>query len=182
MMTTHPVFTTILYGLICGISFVPIHAILRGILPNALIFKLVIFGYLIGYAILLTRFQKEKLLSILVPMLFMFALIGTNVSLSQFLVISVGLFAWIRGICYPKHWLRMIISEFFICVGGCALVAYFNPYSTGTWALGIWMFFLVQSVYFIIFDTQIPLVKKNEQIDPFEKARKQAENILSEMG
>jgi len=56
-------------------------------------------------------------------------------------------------------------------------VAYFSPYSTLTWALGIWMFFLIQSLYFI-FMTGIRPEEKHVKEDAFEKARMRAEGIL----
>ncbi|MHC1728397.1 MAG: hypothetical protein AB9866_20740 [Syntrophobacteraceae bacterium] len=47
------------------------------------------------------------------------------------------------------------------------------------WALGVWMFFLVQSLYFVLTGNAGDLEEAETVPDPFEKARRQAEEILS---
>ncbi len=64
-----------------------------------------------------------------------------------------------------------------IVIGGGVLIAYLNPYSTITWALGIWMFFLVQSLYFLLM-TNLEPEEVPFNADPFEEARIRAEGIL----
>jgi hypothetical protein len=64
-------------------------------------------------------------------------------------------------------------------VGGAALVASFFPHSTVAWALGVWMFFLVQSLYFVLTGDMGDGEEEDVVLDPFEKARRQAEEILS---
>jgi hypothetical protein len=45
-------------------------------------------------------------------------------------------------------------------------------------ALGIWLFFLIQTLYFVIFEyRQEPT--SGLEVDPFERARMAAEQILS---
>jgi hypothetical protein len=62
-------------------------------------------------------------------------------------------------------------------IGGGALVAYFAPYSPVTWGLGIWMFFLVQSLYFLVM-TDSDTGGKPMNADAFDEARVRAEGIL----
>jgi len=46
------------------------------------------------------------------------------------------------------------------------------------WALGVWLFFLIQALYFVLFEYQSePQIKI--EVDPFEKAKMAAEKILS---
>jgi hypothetical protein len=67
--------------------------------------------------------------------------------------------------------------ELFLTLGGAVLAAWFTPDSMFTRALGIWMFFLVQSLYFVFLDHKD--LKQNMSIDPFEEAMVQAEKTLS---
>ena len=69
-------------------------------------------------------------------------------------------------------------AEIVLCLGGGAVVSYFAPQSMATWALGIWMFFLIQSLYFALF-RDIPKHEEELEVDAFERARNQAETILS---
>jgi hypothetical protein len=60
-------------------------------------------------------------------------------------------------------------------------VAVFTPGSAFAWVLGIWMFFLIQSLYFVIFENRAIIPKDQYETDPFERASRQAEAILSDL-
>jgi len=47
------------------------------------------------------------------------------------------------------------------------------------WALGVWMFFLVQSVYFVLTGDLGDTEEAEIALDPFEKVRRQAEETLT---
>ena len=47
-----------------------------------------------------------------------------------------------------------------------------------TWALGIWLFFLIQALYFVFFDYRSDAQVEIE-VDPFEKAKMAAQKILA---
>ena len=67
---------------------------------------------------------------------------------------------------------------------GGALIAALPPGSAFGWTLSIWMFFLVQALYFVVFDiTTIAAEEKIAlEIDPFERASRRAADILSAGG
>jgi hypothetical protein len=46
------------------------------------------------------------------------------------------------------------------------------------WALGVWLFFLIQALYFVLFEHQ-GASRTEIEIDPFEKAKMAAGKILS---
>ena len=71
------------------------------------------------------------------------------------------------------------MAELVISLGGGALVSFFVPGSGVTWALGIWMFFLIQTLYFVFFEASISIAIEESAIDPFERSRRMAEEILS---
>ncbi len=66
-----------------------------------------------------------------------------------------------------------------LTLGGGALIAVFSPRTPLSWALGVWMFFLIQSLYFVFFQfIEAPAAFKIAA-DPFESARTEAEKIIA---
>jgi len=172
-----PTRTTILFGLICGLLFIPLNQGLWYIIAWSTVFRITLWCYLASYALLLARWGGKRLYSIMFPVLILLISAFALRSNSAFSLLALGIFSWIRsGICFQKRLSSMLVAEIFLTLGGGLLVAWFRPHTTLTWALGIWMFFLVQSLYFVIFE------EKNKEAvegDPFEAARLGAEKILS---
>jgi hypothetical protein len=69
--------------------------------------------------------------------------------------------------------------ELLLCFLGAVLVHVFTPGSMFGWALGVWMFFLVQALYFVFIEYAGNIEEETAQMDPFEQANRQAETILS---
>lgn len=176
--TSNPIRSTIIYGLLCGLGLIPISEGLSHVVfwPEAL--YLTLWMYIAVYSFLLTHWSGQSVSSIIFPLLLiLIALFGID-SMSLFWVLASAILGWIRsGICFPQRMRRRIIGELILGLGGAALMLSLTPASTLTWSLAIWMFFLVQALYFVIFETSIN-VQESIQRDPFEKAREQAENIL----
>ena len=172
--------TTVIFGLICGSIF-----ILLNINPKYFFywpesFNIMIWMFLAGYGILLTRWGGVKIQSILFPLLLLLIFAFWGISIKFFLVLTLGILSWVRsGICFQKSPLKMIGAEFMICYGGFALVLYFDPYTSISWGLGVWMFFLVQSLYFLLFNGLSSFEESAIPLDKFEVAKRDAERILS---
>jgi hypothetical protein len=71
-----------------------------------------------------------------------------------------------------------MLSEVILGIAAGALIGSFSPMSPINWAVAIWLFFLVQALYFVIFENHLPAGRKHRR-DAFEQAREQAEKILS---
>lgn len=176
--TKRPVRATVFFGLICSLSFIPLQVGLSYVFSWSKIFNLTIWMYLSGFGFLLTRWRGKNQPSIIFPLLLLFISVFMVSSNDAFLVLALGVFSWIRsGIYFPKPLHRALVAELGLTIGGAALVAWFTPHSNLTWALGILMFFLVQSLYFVIFENKG--IKDKFAVDPFEEARSAAEKILS---
>jgi hypothetical protein len=177
--TSQTIRSTIIYGLVSGLSFIPLSGGLGYVVfwPEALCLTLWI--NISVYSILLTRWSGRRLSSIIFPLMPVFVASVWIDSISLFLVLILSTFSWIRsGICFPEHVGRKIIAELLLSLGTASLVITLTPASALGWSLTIWMFFLIQALYFVIFETECN-PQENIQADPFEKARGQAENILS---
>jgi len=136
-----------------------------------------------GYAVLLGRWSKQKFISVLYPALFLLLAVFLVQSIDAFYFLALVVISWIRsGLCYQEHGGRIrLVVELLICAAGGALLAVFTPGSTMAWALSIWLFFLLQALYFAIFDNNTPTLDSQyeQAVDPFERASRQAEDILS---
>jgi hypothetical protein len=101
-------------------------------------------------------------------------------SATVFLFTSLAILSWIRsGICFKRRPpLKRLGAEAGLCLAGGLLVYGAVPGATPAWALGVWLFFLIQALYFVLFEYQSAPHTKIEA-DPFEKARMAAEKILS---
>jgi hypothetical protein len=71
--------------------------------------------------------------------------------------------------------------ELLLCILGGILVVVFTPGSLFAWALGVWMFFLIQTLYFVFFEPADNQQEESIQVDAFERASRQTETILSDM-
>ena len=177
--TARSVQTTVGFGVICGLLLIPLTVGLSYVIswPNARC--ITFWAYLAAYGLILTAWSQKDSISIVFPLLLaLVAALWTN-SISGFLLIALGVLSWIRsGVCFPQNITKRIFAEIALCSGGGVLVAILTPSTMITWALGVWLFFLIQALYFVIFEIN-HIEPEGIQRDQFDQARKQAEKILS---
>ena len=156
-----PVLASILFGLICGISFIPLNLLLNSVFfwPSTICLTLWLFSA--GYALLLAHWSKNKMMPILFPLLVLLMAAFLVKSVAAFCFLALAVISWIRsGICFQHHFGIKLVVEMLLCAAASAMLAAFTPGSVVSWALSIWMFFLLQALYFVVFDNQIIAVKK----------------------
>ena len=176
--TFKPVRTTILMGLFFGLSFIPLVFQFRYFFFWPKTIWLILSLYLLGYGIFLIRWSRKSALGLLFPLLCLFLSIVFFNSIALFLLIALGILSWIRsGICFQKPVGKRLGAEIILSLGGGALVAGFAPDSMVSWALGVWMFFLIQALYFVFFE-KMDKIPDETIIDRFETARLAVEKIL----
>ena len=175
-----PTRTTVAFGLAASLSFIPLTGILTPLLGGPIAFRSALWAYLALYGVLLARWGGRHMGVILFPILLgLFCVFGCA-SQHAFLLLSISLLGWIRsGICFPRPAVGVLLAEILLGFGGALLVAWFGPHTPLAQALGVWMFFLVQSLYFPIFAHRAGNNEKERGADPFETARGRAENILA---
>lgn len=175
-----PVRTTIVMGLAFGALFVPVSAALNVFLPWPVAFRLTLWSFVAAYSLLLCQWARAGLLACGFPVAILLASAFWLRSGHDFMFLSVLVLGWVRsGVCFHKPLWKAISTEALVGMGGLALVGYFLPHSMVAWALGVWMFFLVQSLYFVLTGDLGDTEEAEVSLDPFEKARRQAEEILS---
>jgi hypothetical protein len=75
-----------------------------------------------------------------------------------------------------------MIAETVTAAGGAALVALLGPANAVTWAISIWLFFLMQALYFFIVPHRGSTTADRQNVDPFDQAQREAKRILEDAG
>lgn len=173
--------TTLVYGLISAVTVMPIAGALAGSIGWSMAFKLVLWADLFGYAVLLARWSGKALGSILFPLgLLLGAAVWPGIY-SAFFFLGLGVFSWLRsGICFSGAPIRAVAAEILTVAGGAGLVALLDPVSAITWSISIWLFFLVQALYFFIIPAVDNVPAGGWSPDPFEQAHREALRVLEE--
>ena len=178
----HPIRNTILYGMACGLSFVPLTLMLNAFIPWPQALSLALWLFLTGYALLLNFWSKKFQMSTAFPLLLLLPVIFLTNTMTLFFILALVVTSWIRsGICFQEHGISGLAVELLLICIGAVLVQAFTPGSLYAWALGIWMFFLVQSLYFVFLGRIDQRREKPAETKVFEHASRQAEKILSEI-
>ena len=164
-----PVPATILYGMIFGLSFILSEFALNLGTAGLYAVGLILWLSAAGYAFLLCRWSRQKLPSIAFPILLLFLtvfLVDSNVA---YFLLVLAVISWIRsGICFPQNG---------------AMVTSLTPGSVLGWASIIWMIYLMQALYFVIFENKTDPAQCGNalEIDSFERASRRAQDILSSL-
>ena len=175
-----PIRSTIVWGLIGGLFYFPLCSAFSLVVFWPLNIQLTLCILLSGYAVLLSRWASRPLKSIGLPLLLLLTLLFLIESATAFLLTAFVMLSWIRsGICFKrKPVMKRLAVETVLSLGSGLLVFGAVPEVTGVRALGVWLFFLIQALYFVIFEYQSDC-HAGIEADPFEKAKMAAEKILS---
>jgi hypothetical protein len=178
--TAKPIRSTIIWGFIGGLLYIPLCVALSRFMLWPVSFQVSLWVLLAGYGVLLSRWAPQSLRSISLPLLLLFLAALFIRSTSAFLFTSFVMLGWIRsGICFKeKPFLKRFEAEIGLGLASGLLVSGAMPAVAIAWALGIWLFFLIQALYFVLFDYRSDPEAKIE-VDPFEKAKMAAQKILS---
>jgi hypothetical protein len=176
---TAPVRTTIVFAMLSAMVVWPAAGFLTAPLGWATAFRLMLWASLSGYGLLLVRWSGRRLTSPLIPLALLLATALWPGGDGAFFFMALGVLAWVRsGICFDNTPLRAVIAETITIAGGAGLVAALNPGTPLTWTLSIWLFFLIQCLYFFIVPILSPARDKTLPEDPFERACRNARQIL----
>ena len=178
--TAKPIRSTIIWGLISGLLYIPLCIGLSRFILWPVSFQLALWMLLAGYGVLLSRWAPKSLKSISLPLLLLFLAAFLIRSTNAFLFTAFVMLGWIRsGICFKaKPFFKRWGAEIGLGLVAGLLVSGAVPNAATAWALGIWLFFLIQALYFVLFD-YCSDAEVEIEMDPFEKARMEAQKILS---
>jgi len=136
---------------------------------------------LAAYAAVLARLSGKPLRTVSAPLLMLAALLPGADSVGAFAVPAAAGLAWVRsGICFPGPIGRRVAAEAFTAGGGLILCAALRPPGPAGWALALWMFFLVQALYFAFVDTAPRSGFEPDGLEPRAALRRRAQALLRE--
>ena len=131
-----------------------------------------------AYALALVRWSGCRLTEVIFPLLVLGAMGAARPRDAVVFGLALVILSWIRsGICYPRPGFQAFIREIVLCGGGALVLALWQPSTPLSWALGIWLFSLVQTLFFILFETGAPLPEATPP-DRFDQARRRIEELL----
>lgn len=178
----NPIRTTIVYGLLWGLAYIPVSLALIYMFPGPHAVYLTFCLVVTGYSVMLSRWSKTPILICIFPALLLFLSSFQVDSIAAFYIMALVVIGWNRsGICFRRPAGMRLMVEFLIGIVAGVVMALFKPGSASAWALQVWMLFLIQSLYFVIFDNRAVTSKDQQDIDPFERASRRVEAILSKL-
>jgi hypothetical protein len=181
MQSCRHIRTTILFGLIGGLSFIPANIMLGYAFAWPGASRLTLWLLVAAYGLLLVRWGKKRPTLLFFPLFLLFLSVFAVRSTGHFFIFALVTFGWIRsGISFNLSFGKLLVFETLLCQGGGLLIALLSNDSAASWAIGVWMFFLIQALYFVIVDTSGDTADGSTTVDSFDQARAGAERILEE--
>jgi Na+/melibiose symporter-like transporter len=179
----HPVTATILFGLAGALGFIPAWTLATSWFGGRTAFELYLVLLAAGYSLILGRIGGRGLGPALFPLAALAAATQNSASLSGFLFLAFPVFGWIRsGALIDGPWFRKILAETLTLGGAAMLLWALDPGHRYAWAVSIWLFFLAQSLYFVVAGPVEAMDGEQGLDDPFDRSRRRAERILAEAG
>jgi hypothetical protein len=152
--------------LVAAVTILPLLPI-----PRTAALNMAIFLCLAAYSAFLSRSSGRSLRALFAPLFMLAAVLATADSVTGFVVPAAAGLSWIRsGICFPGPLLRRVCAEAITCATGLALIRLLQPPGPYGLPLSIWMFGLIQALYFVVIDaessgqTEPPIREKIEEV------------------
>jgi hypothetical protein len=109
------------------------------------------------------------------------AVLAAAGSVTGFVVPAAAGLSWVRsGICFPGSLLRRVCAEAITCAAGLALVRLLQPPGPYGLPLSIWMFGLIQALYFVVIDAESSGQTEPPIREKIEEAHCRADVLLRE--
>ncbi|MDX1707564.1 MAG: hypothetical protein R3274_03115 [Desulfobacterales bacterium] len=175
-----PVRSTIVWGLFSSLVYLALSVSANFTIPWPMGHQLLLGALLAGYGMLLARWGSKPLKFVVWPLILLLVAALFIQSPPVFVWVAIGIISWMRsGICFDR---TPVLKRYAVEIGlglvsGLAVSAAV-PAAAVPVALCIWLFFLIQALYFVIFEYPKNSTDRVE-VDPFERARMAAEQILN---
>ena len=162
--------------LVAAVTILPLRPIPRTTALNAAIFLC-----LAAYSAFLARSGGRSLRALFAPLFMLATVMAVAGSVTGFVVPAAAGLSWIRsGICFPGSMPRRVCAETIACAAGLALVRLLQPPGPYGWALSMWMFGLIQALYFVVIDAERTGLPEKQGQDRMAKTHCRADTLLRE--
>jgi len=174
-----PIRTTLFFVLLSALCFIPFSQVLTSSLGWLLANKLFLLLNIFLYSVLLCRWSRTSLAAIMFPLLLLSGVALWPHTNTGFILVALAVFSWIRsGVCFKSVPIRAMIAEITTIVAGVGFMLFWWPNSTLAQPLAIWLFFLIQTLYFYIVPGITKQCPDSVTKDSFEKTCREMERLL----
>lgn len=176
-----PVPTTVILAaaaamLMSIVTILPLRPIPRTTALNAAIFLC-----LAAYSAFLARSSGRSLRALFAPLFMLAAVMAAAGSVTGFVVPAAAGLSWVRsGICFSGSLPRRVYAEAITCAAGLALARLLQPPGPYGLPLSIWMFGLIQALYFVVIDAESSGQTEPPIREKIEEAHCRADVLLRE--
>ncbi len=169
---------TIVWGIICGLMYVPgVYFALRFFSAEISI-RLVLWLFISGYVVLLCRGARVNRGHVGIFLVMLFGSVFFISSFTGYILFGMLVFSFLRtGVCFTQNRLSGGLTEILLTFAAGVTIAKYCGDSLVSQAMGVWMFFLLQSIFFIVFPSENK--KESPTADPFESAKKHMDEIFN---
>ena len=162
--------------LVATATILPLRPIPRTTALNAAIFLC-----LAAYSAFLARSSGRSPRALFAPLFMLAAVLAVVGSVTGFVVPAAAGLSWIRsGICFQGSMPRRVCAEALTCAAGLALIWLLQPPGPYGGALSIWMFGLIQALYFVLVEAEHTGLPEKQGQDRMAKTHRRADVILRE--
>lgn len=173
-----PIAATIIFGLCSSLLLSLLLYLPLSVMSISVSGRLFLFFNLMLYGFLLCRWSNTSPRALFFPLLLALMLALYTHSYLHFIPVVLCMLCWMRsGICFRPQLVSAVIAEVVTIAGSAGLLLLFWPYTVYSLPLALWMFFLVQTLYFFIIAAEAQ-VSPSASKDPFERASREMERLL----
>jgi hypothetical protein len=174
MKTTSPIIATVIFAAAAALLVAAALSLPSGFLKRSTMLNLTLFLCLAAYAALLAWMSRTSIRAMAGPFLLLAAVLAVATSAGGFALPAAAGLAWIRSaICFRGPLARRPVAETLTAAAGLAVCAGLRPPGATGWVLAIWMFFLIQALYFVI-------VEAPPACNSHETLRRRAQALIRE--
>lgn len=177
---TRPIKGTIVFAFFSGVSIAPLALLLSCFISWNVALKISLWFCIGLYGILMVRWSSLSMRTILFPIGLLLGVAIWPHTYTGFFMLTLGVFCWIRsGICFQTAPIRRMSAELITVMLSVCILSILGSDSPTAWALRVFLFFMIQSLYYFIIPFQSV---KSEEIpeDSFERSFTEVEKLLRE--
>ena len=176
-----PVAASVIFAAAAALLFLAVTSLPLRMIHRATALNAAMFLGLAAYVGFLGRLSGKNYRDFFAPLLILSAVLVAAGSVTGFVIPAAAGLSWIRsGICFPEPKPRRAFAEVILCAAGLTLVWMLQPPGLSGWALSVWLFWLMQSLYFLVVGPEPGYLFERLGWKRFEAARSRAEVLLKE--
>jgi hypothetical protein len=176
-----PVVTSVIFAAAAALLFAAVTNLPLRLIPRTTALNTALFIDLAAYAGFLGGLNKERRHELFAPFLTLSAVLAVAGTVSGFVIPAAVTLSWIRsGVCLPGPTLRRVFAEAIFCPAGLALAWALQPPGLYGWTLSVWLFWLIQSLYFLVVDSEAASRVERPCRNRFAAAHSRTEVLLRE--